>query len=542
MPSPLSGFTQPAASPISAQLRPGDPGHRAAHGQQRRRRRPHRAVDLPLVAAGVGVGLQQRLELHPGRTAGGGQRADADVHLTRGGAQREHPAVAGQQLALVAAQLQVRGDPLVVAAPGAHVAAGGHAVGGLPVPLAARAPGPAATARRRRRPAAGSATREPLVVGVLEDHGGHPVAVPLDVDRPGAVQRRRAGRRAPPRRMRASSSVRGTALPWSGNAAARPGQLPLPAEPGRAQPAVARVPAHPVAEARAGPARRWRGGSGRRRRSCPAGRRRRRRGRRRARPAPPTPRPPTRPDRRRRRGRRWRRGRRRRARRRVSQVAAAGQPNRGNAPAAAPSSARSSARQRLPPGAAAGGGHVVPAGRQRRGRAAPRARAGPRPAAPAAGPGRSSRTHEVEMVDGGLDGERGQQVGHRQHAPLGAAPGRSRSDPAGRHDDRGRGLGVARRDPGQAAVDAGRDPRAPQLLVVARLRRPPRRPVVDGGGVGRAGGRGVQGDQRPAGVARAGGSRGRPPSSRRSRSARSPPRPSATRGRRTGRRRRCRAG
>src|SRR3712207_8746079 len=44
---------------------------------------------------------------------GGGQGPDAEVHLPA--AEREDPAVAGQQLARRSAQLEVRGDPAVLA-------------------------------------------------------------------------------------------------------------------------------------------------------------------------------------------------------------------------------------------------------------------------------------------------------------------------------------------------------------------------------------------------------------------------------------------
>ena len=82
MPSPLSGFTQPAASPISAQLRPGDAGHRAAHRQQRRGRRAQVAGEPELLAA-----LRRRSSCISGLSGDvggplrGRQGADADVHL-----------------------------------------------------------------------------------------------------------------------------------------------------------------------------------------------------------------------------------------------------------------------------------------------------------------------------------------------------------------------------------------------------------------------------------------------------------------------------
>ena len=257
------------------------------------------------------------------------------------------------------------------------------------MPLAARAPGPAASARRRRRPAAGSATVEPLVVGDVEHHGGDPVAVPLDVDRAGAVQRRRRRPSSATSRIRASSSVRGTALPWSGSAP--PGQgscssWPNPAarsprlrawprtqspRPRRSSSAIARgVSPSPQVLSRGKTA------ASARTTSCPA---------RAAQAAAADPAGPGADD-----EDVGRCGRRRwRARRPVSQVARCGtaQPNSGNAARRGPELQPVGGGQRLPPGAAAGRGDVVPAGRQRAARAGPRAPAGPRPAAPPPGPG-----------------------------------------------------------------------------------------------------------------------------------------------------------
>ena len=135
MPSPLSGFTQAAASPISAQLRAGDVGDRAAHRQQRRRRHPQVAAELELLAALVGVELHQRLDRDVRGSLRGRERADADVHLA--GPQREDPAVAGEDLATLAAELEVRADPRVVGHPGRDVGAAGDAVHRVAVPLPA---------------------------------------------------------------------------------------------------------------------------------------------------------------------------------------------------------------------------------------------------------------------------------------------------------------------------------------------------------------------------------------------------------------------
>ena len=67
MPSPLSGLTHAAASPISAQLRPGDVDDRAAHREQRGRRHPQLAGELELLAALLRVVRHQRLDREVGR-------------------------------------------------------------------------------------------------------------------------------------------------------------------------------------------------------------------------------------------------------------------------------------------------------------------------------------------------------------------------------------------------------------------------------------------------------------------------------------------
>ena len=83
----------------------------------------------------VGVRLHQAADLEVGRALGGGEGADAEVHLA--GAEREDPAVAGQHLALLAPELEVGADPGVVGHRGGDVGAPGDAVHRVAVPLAA---------------------------------------------------------------------------------------------------------------------------------------------------------------------------------------------------------------------------------------------------------------------------------------------------------------------------------------------------------------------------------------------------------------------
>ena len=63
-----------------------------------------------------------------------GERADADVDLA--GAEREDPAVAAEDLAVLATQLEVRADPRVVRHPRGDVGPARHAVDRVAVPLA----------------------------------------------------------------------------------------------------------------------------------------------------------------------------------------------------------------------------------------------------------------------------------------------------------------------------------------------------------------------------------------------------------------------
>src|SRR6187402_3261307 len=105
MPSPLSGLTQAAASPMSAQLAPAT----------------LLAGEAEVGAALVRVALHQRLDRDVGGPLGRRERADADVHLAA--TEGEDPPVARQRLPALAAQLEVAADPPVVGLGGVDVAA-----------------------------------------------------------------------------------------------------------------------------------------------------------------------------------------------------------------------------------------------------------------------------------------------------------------------------------------------------------------------------------------------------------------------------------
>ena len=113
-------------------VRAGNPAHGTAHGQERRPRCPDVAFELPLLALVIGVVLHKAAQVHLGGMTAGGERAHADVHLAV--AEREDPAVAGEEFAVLPAQFEVGGDPWVVASVALDVAAGGHAVDGAAVP------------------------------------------------------------------------------------------------------------------------------------------------------------------------------------------------------------------------------------------------------------------------------------------------------------------------------------------------------------------------------------------------------------------------
>ena len=212
MPSPLSGFTQAAASPISAQLGPRPPTPP----------RPSAIAPTPPPAAGPRTTTPPRAgartgpaapAVPPRRAPRRRQRPDPDIHFT--GTQREHPAVARLECAGVVAQFEMRGDPLLAAARGARVGPRRHPVCGVPVP------GPAQTAcpTVERTPSATISVRQPT------SRVTRPTCSVTASTR--SPTRRHAHARAPSKaaapastataRSRSSSSVRGTADPTAGS-------------------------------------------------------------------------------------------------------------------------------------------------------------------------------------------------------------------------------------------------------------------------------------------------------------------------------------
>ena len=98
MPSPLNGLTTPAASPTTRNVGPvfgpTEPRHR---DPEPRRRRVLAGVDLPAVGDPVGERVEQMGVLTPLKSRGR-QQADADVDGAV--ADRDHPAVPGDRLAV----------------------------------------------------------------------------------------------------------------------------------------------------------------------------------------------------------------------------------------------------------------------------------------------------------------------------------------------------------------------------------------------------------------------------------------------------------
>ena len=186
----------------------------------------------------------QRLDGEIGGALAGGERPDADVHLA--GAQREDPAVAGQHLPRLVAQLEVGADPRVVAHPARDVRPAGDAVDGVAVPLP-----PEHLAQRRadavRDHEVSAPDLERPVVG-LEHHPGDPVALAAYVDRPGAVDRGRTGLDGGGAQVVVELGARHGGAPRR-KRAARPGQQERLAEAVRPEPLVDRVRAQPVVQA-----------------------------------------------------------------------------------------------------------------------------------------------------------------------------------------------------------------------------------------------------------------------------------------------------
>ena len=181
----------------------------------------------------------------------------------------------------------MRRDPRFVAARGRDVPADGHAVDRLLVPLAGPAPGPASTARRRRRSGPHSATTSPLSSTTADTRpdescshvngfdAEHHLRAVVDGDQPDPFVELGAGHRAARRRERRAG----------------PRHLDVGAEPGHPQARGGGSCRRATTRARGGAARRPRGVSARRRRPCRGETARNRSPARRARPVRPTPRP-----------------------------------------------------------------------------------------------------------------------------------------------------------------------------------------------------------------------------------------------------------
>ena len=214
MPSPLSGFTHPAASPTSAQLRPATPDTAPPIGSSADDDRPQRSLERPLRRALARVQIKQRpaAPLSPGAAPSPATPPRCSPRRSPAETPSRSPAAARTG---VVAQFQVRGDPLLAAARGVRVGPRRHPVCGLLVP------GPAQLLAQRR------------AHSVRDDQafGSRPPALrPRPAASPPPPGRRRAHVRPPSRprtprapastataRSRSSSSVRGTATPTAGN-------------------------------------------------------------------------------------------------------------------------------------------------------------------------------------------------------------------------------------------------------------------------------------------------------------------------------------
>ena len=249
MPSPLSGLTQRGRVADQRPVGAGDVGDRAAHRQQRRGGHPQVAGELELLAA-----LRRRSSCISGLIAmfggslRGRQGADADVHLA--GAEREDPAVAGEDLAVLAAQLEVGADPRVVGHARSRRRSGRRRRRRCRGATRGPAPCPAASGRRRPRPAAGRRSRRSRRPAVKTTAATRSPSLRTSTAR--APSTASAPALIATVRRWSSSSVRATAEPQAGRRAARPRQQQRLAEAVRPQPVVDGVGAQPVAR---GPSR-----------------------------------------------------------------------------------------------------------------------------------------------------------------------------------------------------------------------------------------------------------------------------------------------
>ena len=127
MPSPLNGFTDPSASPAVSQLGPTLGFTENPVGSLPPVGAPHsESAEMPQrVGRGVAERLHEVRGVHVLPTREGGEQPDADVH--RPVADREDPSVAGEVVAVLVADVEVRLDPGFVVERAREVAAHRHA-------------------------------------------------------------------------------------------------------------------------------------------------------------------------------------------------------------------------------------------------------------------------------------------------------------------------------------------------------------------------------------------------------------------------------
>ena len=316
MPSPLKGLMVPPASPTTSQVGTAAGPDRQAHRQAPAGRRTACGLgpDVPRGRGVLGELLQEvggvdRLPLIEGR-----EQADPDVDPAV--ADRKDPAVTGEDVAGLVADVQPAVDPRLVVAGRGPVAPDGHAEGVGPVAAGAEGPAEAGSWPRPPPPCSGR--------GLRPADRRHPRRPPVFASGPGpdpgaahqaglddglqclrAVPDRRPGLDRPLRHQ-GVEVLAGDDVAVAGEVGVvGPGQLEGPAEAVGAQPREAVAgPGQLVARGPCPRAGEPNGGSGRRRRSSPGGSACARPGPRRARRWPASRRTPRPTDRHRRPGRR----------------------------------------------------------------------------------------------------------------------------------------------------------------------------------------------------------------------------------------------
>ena len=204
-------------------------------------------MQFPVLALRVGVVTEQGPQVDVGGPLRGREGADADVHLTV--AEREDPAVSREDAVIGSTQLQVRRDPLVIAAARLDVAAGGHAVRRVAMPLAAEhAAELRACAVSDDQAAAGDLA---YAVTRLDGDRRDAVAVARDIDRTRTLDGLRS-------RVEGDLTDRVIEFQARGGTAvvreiaAGPGQVEELVESGRPQPAIAGAALEPATETEGG--------------------------------------------------------------------------------------------------------------------------------------------------------------------------------------------------------------------------------------------------------------------------------------------------